>query len=297
MKVTVLYVGSSLLAPLRNAEREINREYAIDLSVATHNFGGQFDESEWKLIERDLFTSDIVFVIHVLDGENAARLMPTLARLQNTVIVINCMPELMKRTSMGKLDLARLSGAKGKEQRGKGEEHKGSRLLGSVSSWIGRQARSRKSNSGHGRADYLKLAARLPKLVRFMPSGGRLGDAKNYLLLVSYFLQPTPANIQSMILYALKHYVDDERVKSIEVKQPEVVASQAIYHPDAPVLFETFKEYETWYRSRSSKHKAQSTEYISETLKPDSTIGLLLMRPQIISKARKHYDALIRAIE
>src|SRR5262245_30424264 len=30
VKVTVLYVGSSLLAPLRNAEREINREHAID---------------------------------------------------------------------------------------------------------------------------------------------------------------------------------------------------------------------------------------------------------------------------
>ena len=34
MNITVLYVGSSLLAPLRQAEREINREYALGLRVA-----------------------------------------------------------------------------------------------------------------------------------------------------------------------------------------------------------------------------------------------------------------------
>src|SRR6202022_4099965 len=35
----------------------------------------------------------------------------------------------------------------------------------------------------------------------------------------------------------------------------------------------------------------------SAPLGPDKTIGLLLMRPQVISKSTKHYDQLIRAIE
>ena len=39
MKLTVLYVGSSLLAPLRRAERDINRDYGIDLELRTYNFG------------------------------------------------------------------------------------------------------------------------------------------------------------------------------------------------------------------------------------------------------------------
>ena len=34
MNLTVLYVGSSLLAPLKNAEREINQAYGLDLRVA-----------------------------------------------------------------------------------------------------------------------------------------------------------------------------------------------------------------------------------------------------------------------
>src|SRR6185369_8697376 len=301
MKVVVLYIGSSLLAPLRSAERELNRKYALDLSVVTHNFGGPFTDDQWQLIEQDLRESEIRFVIHVMDGENAARLLPLLDRVEDgSVVVINCMPKLMKRTRMGKLDLARLSGAKGKALRTQDEsaeqDHKGKRLLTAVSSWIGRQTRNHKRSNGHGRADYLKMAARLPKLLRFMPNTGRLGDAKNYLLLVSYFLQPTPNNIQSMILCALKNYLEDDRLQEIKVPPPEVVASQAIYHPDAPALFESFEAYQRWYQEHLSKSKDQNPK-TKDLLSPASTIGLLLMRPQIVSRAHKHYDALIRAIE
>ena len=59
-----------------------------------------------------------------------------------------------------------------------------------------------------------------------------------------------------------------------------------IYHPDAANLFETFEEYKKWYRRRRRG-----------ALDPANSIGLLLMRPQIISEARQHYDGLIRAIE
>src|SRR5437868_3842353 len=105
MNITVLYVGSSLLAPLRNAEREINRQYGLDLRVTVHNFGGPFTEDEWQKIESDLARAEIIFIIHVMDGENAGRLLPLLDRYRSkaALIVINCMPELMKRTRIGKL--------------------------------------------------------------------------------------------------------------------------------------------------------------------------------------------------
>jgi magnesium chelatase subunit H len=300
MKVSVLYVGSSLLAPLRRAEGEINRCYGLGLSVATHNFGSSFTDDEWSAIENDLNESGVAFVIHVMDGENAARLISFLDRdrtKNRAIIVINCMSELMKRTRMGKLDLAKLSGALREGQRAKGREPEtnnaaGDSLLKSVASWIGRQVRSGKSN-GHSRADYLKWAESLPNLLRFVPNAGRIGDAKNYLLLMSYFLQPTPRNIESMILLALKNYVDDERLRTIEIPLPEALPSVAIYHPDAPELFESFDAYEKWY----GRTKVQGSTSNGSPLNPSSTIGLLLMRPQIISNSRKHYDALIRAIE
>src|ERR1700751_600899 len=98
MKTTVLYVGSSLLGPLRHAEGEINRRHRASLRVAAHNFGAPLSRGEWEAVERDLAESEGVFVIHVTDGENAARLIPLLKRFEEAgraVVVITCMPELM----------------------------------------------------------------------------------------------------------------------------------------------------------------------------------------------------------
>jgi magnesium chelatase subunit H len=313
LKITVLYVGSSLLAPLRNAEREIRRRHGFHLDVATYNFGASFSDGEWGAIEKDMRGADVLFVIHVMDSENATRLLAFLDRngdRHRAVVVINCMPELMKRTRLGKLDLERLTGGgsrKGAKAPGRAggrsaksendEAAKASGLLGSVGSWIGRQARGGEANkkNGHGRAQYLKFANHLPSLLRFVPGAGALRDVKNYLMMFCYFLQPTPANIRSMLLYALKHYVDDEKVKKIKIPPPESMPSVAIYHPDAGSLFESFAAYRKWYVSQRQKEKVKSRK--EETLDPRLTIGLLLMRPQIVSDARKHYDGLIRAIE
>jgi len=251
-----------LLAPLKNAEREINRLHRLELRVAAYNFGSPLNDSEWQEVENDLREANVVFVIHVMDGENASRLINALERYRHdAVVVINCMPELMRRTRMGKLD------------------------VGSFAGWMARYARRDKSTrarNGHGQ--YLNLLRRLPRILKFVPTAGALTDAKHYLYLFCYFLQPTPANIQAMLLYALKHYVRDERLKrrKLRVAEPESMPSVAIYHPQAPALFESFENYEKWYKRR---------------LDPKSTIGLLLMRPQVVSKTTKHYDALISAIE
>ena len=142
MKITVLYVGSSLLAPLRNAEREINRD-GIELGLAIHNFGGVFTNDQWSIIETDLRESAVIFVIHVMDGENASRLLPLLdlQRPESAVVVINCMPELMRRTRIGKLDFAKLPGRAKKAQSAKRKEVQdddldAGGLIKSISSWI-----------------------------------------------------------------------------------------------------------------------------------------------------------------
>ncbi|HEX6042938.1 MAG TPA: DUF3479 domain-containing protein, partial [Pyrinomonadaceae bacterium] len=261
MNVTVLYVGSSLLAPLKNAEREINRQYKLDLRVAAYNFGSPLSDREWQDVDGDLSEANVVFVIHVMDGENASRLIAALDRYRerhDAVVVINCMPELMRHTRMGKLDVGKFAG------------------------WMGRYARHDKGNRAKHRHHYLKLIDRLPGILKFVPTAGALTDAKHYLYLFCYFLQPTPANIQSMLLYALKYYVHDKRLRSVKTTAPQQVASVAIYHPAAPKLFESFEAYKKWY---------------GRPLNPEMTIGLLLMRPQVVSKTTKHYDALIEAIE
>lgn len=311
MKVTVLYVGSSLLAPLKNAEREINREHQLDLRVAAYNFGSPLDQLEWSKVERDLAVSDVVFIIHVMDGENAARLIPALDRdRHHSVIVINCMPQLMRRTRMGNLDVAKflLNKSLSKEQGTGAAEtstfRRAVRIFGTAGSWMGRQVRGSESNGDstkrqHAHGQYLKLVDKLPGILRFVPATGRLRDVKNYLYIFCYFLQPTPRNIRSMILFALKNYGRDGRLRKlkVDIPTPEAMPSVGIYHPDAPKLFQTFEAYRKWYSQRGSKSKVPSPTSTELRLDPESTVGLLLMRPQVISKTTKHYDELIHAIE
>src|SRR5260370_19358485 len=180
MRIVVLYVGSSLLAPLKHAERGINRDSSLDLRVTAYNFGSPMTDDEWRVIENDLRQSDVVFVIHVMDGENASRLLGLLDARETkggAVVVINCMPELMKRTRMGKLDFGRLAGISRKGAKTQSwnaqnaaaqsdEAGEATSLLGSIASWIGKQARGKgKKNdqsNGHGRAQYLELTNGLP---------------------------------------------------------------------------------------------------------------------------------------
>jgi magnesium chelatase subunit H len=297
VKITVLYVGTSLLAPLRRAESEINKTYALGLTVAAHNCGAPLNADEWKEAASDVAESEILFIIHVTDGENAARIIEVVEALRdrlNATIAFNCMPDLMRLTRMGRLDFAQMmkSGARSKESRGEGREAAGHNIARKLGSWMadfvkGRNGSddSKRKSASRNMGQYVKLIGRLPAILRFVPGAGRLGDVKNYLLLFCYFLQPTSNNIRSMLLYAIKSYASP-RSKSFKIEPPEAVPVVAAYHPDAPKLFEDFEAYKKWYERRGRKK-----------LDPSTTIGLLLMRPQVISDSRLHYDGLIRAIE
>ncbi|HSO75086.1 MAG TPA: cobaltochelatase subunit CobN, partial [Blastocatellia bacterium] len=144
---------------------------------------------------------------------------------------------------------------------------------------------SNKKAGSRNMGQYVKLIGRLPAILKFVPGAGKLGDVKNYLLLFCYFLQPTSNNIRSMLLYAIKSYAP-QRARSFKIAPPEAMPVVAAYHPDAPRLFEDLEGYKKWYERRGGKK-----------LDPNSAVGLLLMRPQIVSDSRRHYDALIRAIE
>jgi len=310
VKVSVFYVGSSLLAPLRLAEKEICADGKLDIRVAAHNCGLPFDDDEWATAESDMSSSDIVFVIHVTEGETASRILSGLEKYRDrhrAVIAFNCMPELMRRTRMGKLDFAALM-----KSRSGGDERSGSGFARKLGLWMAEtMKRSRPENprskgrtgtrpvgeNGRAGADgkarrngrkgtnsYLDLIARLPKLLRFVPGAGRVADIKNYLLLFCYFLQPTPANIRSMLLCAIGRYVPG--YDSLKFDGPESMPSVGIYHPDSPSMFDSYAKYKTWYERTEGRK-----------LVPDSSVGLLLMRPQIVSRSRRHYDSLIRAIE
>ncbi|HSB11770.1 MAG TPA: cobaltochelatase subunit CobN [Blastocatellia bacterium] len=294
-KISVFCVGTSLLAPLKRAESEINAEIGISLRVATYNCGAPLNESEWRSAESDVASSDLVFVIHVTEGENAERIAAALDRHRErheAVIAFNCMPDLMRRCRMGKLDFGSL--IKAKTGDGHEGEAEGKSTARKLATWMAEFVRGRASRDGdsakkpatHSNADqYLRLIGRLPAILKFVPAAGRLADVKHYLFLFCYFLQPTPANIRSMLLYAMKHYLSGD-YSALGIEPPESMPTVAIYHPDASKLFEIYEAYKKWYERKRRR-----------ALDRRETIGLLLMRPQIVSDSRRHYDGLIRAIE
>ena len=292
--VTVFYVGSSLLAPLRQAEADIARLHCVTVRVAAHNFGAPLEDGEWNVIEGDLAEADVVFVIHVTDGENAGRLMPLLARYgsrHRAVVVINCMPELMRRTRMGRLSFGGRGAGEGSEDADESRGSAARRAVWSVGSWMAAQAQARGRGSRGSHTQYLRYVERLPSILKLVPTVGRLGDFKHYLQIFCYFLQPTPANVRSMLLYALKHYGGVGKLARVKTPPPETMPAVGIYHPEAPALFESFESYKSWHAKRARKTRDLAP------LEPSRTVGLLLMRPQIVSGARAHYDALIRAVE
>jgi magnesium chelatase subunit H len=272
MKITVFHVGSSLAEPLARAEREINARYALDLRIAAFNCGAPLDDDQWSIAATALAASELVFIIHVTDAENADRIVDGLKHSRShAVIPINCMPPLMRLMRMGSLEFA---------SRSNKNEPESKNFIRRAGSWM---ADSMKSRGKSGQ--FMSLLNRAPAVLRLLPSRGRLGDAKNYLTLFCYFLQPTPSNIEMMLLYAIKHYVPDQR-QVLECRPPESMPSIAIYHPDAEVMFDSFDKYRKWYERAKGMR-----------LDPSRTIGLLLMRPQVISGSRRHYDGVIRAIE
>jgi magnesium chelatase subunit H len=93
-----------------------------------------------------------------------------------------------------------------------------------------------------------------------------------------------------MLLYALKHYAGDARLSGVKIAPPETVSAVGIYHPDAPSTFDTFDAYRRWYSRRGRGVQRPALE-------ASNTIGLLLMRTNVVSGTRGHYDGLIRAVE
>ncbi|MEW5976149.1 MAG: cobaltochelatase subunit CobN [Acidobacteriota bacterium] len=283
-RVAVFYVGSSLLSPLKAAERDLRTEH-LSLKVDAYNCGLPLDQQEWEAAKASLSRSDAVLVVHLTDDENARYLEDSLAKVcsQNTpIIVLNCLPRLMRLTRLGRLDLNRILRPNG----GLESRTPAMRLIRRLNTWM---AGSLKAGTGAGRrvpaSSYLKLVHRVPALLRFLPGVGALRDLKNYLTLYSYFLQPTPTNIRSLLTLLLKYYV--RGCASLPTPPPaERQPTVGIYHPQASCLFTTFEAYRKWYEGQ-----------LKRKLEPQNTVGLLLMRPQVVSESRQHYDGLIQAIE
>jgi hypothetical protein len=131
---------------------------------------------------------------------------------------------------MGKLDFGKLMKSSPPKDQASGEVAAPG-MAKKLATWMsdfmkGRNSRDEDNPKRGGppaRADqYVRLIGKLPSILKFVPSAGRLGDIKNYLLLFGYFLQPTPNNIRGMLLHAIKNYVPGDH-HSIKIEPAEAL--------------------------------------------------------------------------
>ena len=80
----------------------------------------------------------------------------------------------------------------------------------------GKGETNRRTGKKHGHGQYLKWIDKLPGILKFVPAAGGLRDVKNYLNIFCYFLQPTPANIRSMVLYRFERIRPGRRLKKAQ---------------------------------------------------------------------------------
>ena len=139
----------------------------------------------------------------------------------------------------------------------------------------------------HGRDEdalygYMKLMKIMRTILPLVPNKAK--DFKNWLMVYSYWLQPTPENIANMFRLILREYFQ------VPVKVDPIVdvPNMGIYHPDAPAYFKDLKSYKSWAKKRGvnldktqkmallffRKHLLQEKTYIDNTIRTLEKQGL-----------------------
>merc|ERR1719327_439265 len=95
----------------------------------------------------------------------------------------------------------------------------------------------------------LKLVRTLPKVLKYLP-GDKAADARAFMMSLQYWLGGSPENIEALLLNLANNYVTEIKeagsLKEMEIKEPEVIPDQGIWHPMAPRVFESTSEYKEW---------------------------------------------------
>ena len=129
---------------------------------------------------------------------------------------------------------------------------------------------------------YMKLMKIMRTILPLVPKKAK--DFKNWLLVYSYWMQPTPENIANMFRLILREYCNE----SLTVGPIVDVPNMGLYHPDAPAYFKDVKSFKSWSKKQGRnfnkgqkvgmlffrKHLLQEKTYIDDTIRGFERKGL-----------------------
>jgi magnesium chelatase subunit H len=129
---------------------------------------------------------------------------------------------------------------------------------------------------------YMKLMKIMRTILPLVPKKAK--DFKNWLLVYSYWMQPTAENIANMFRLILREYYNEP----VTVGPIVDVPNMGLYHPDAPSYFKDVKSYKSWSKKRGvnlakgqrvgllffRKHLLQEKTYIDNTIREFESQGI-----------------------
>ena len=125
---------------------------------------------------------------------------------------------------------------------------------------------------------YMKLMKIMRTILPLVPNKAK--DFKNWLMVYSYWMQPTAENIANMFRLILREYFNE----SFTVGAIDDVPNMGIYHPDAPAYFKDVKSYKSWLKKRGIN------------IDKGQKVGLLFFRKHLLQE-KTYIDNTIRALE
>ena len=178
---------------------------------------------------------------------------------QKTIFIFESMPEAMALTKVGNYSVG--DGKSGMPD-----------MVKKVAKML---VKGRDEDALYG---YMKLMKIMRTILPLVPSKAK--DFKNWLMVYSYWMQPTADNIANMFRLILREYFNEPVTVGAIVDVPNM----GIYHPDAPAYFKDVKSYKNWQKKRGiNMDKGQK-------------IGLLFFRKHLLQE-KTYIDNTIRVLE
>merc|ERR1719353_608671 len=275
-KVVYVVLESQYQASLTTACKRINAgqpDVAVECSgyiLEELRDPANFAQFKKDVGEANIFIGSLIFVQELADKVIEV-VEPNRDRL-DAVCVFPSMPGVMRLNKIGSFTMA---------------------SMGQSKNVMGEFMKKNKPKGTSFQDGMLKLVRTLPKVLKYLP-GDKAADARSFMMSLQYWLGGSPENIEALLLNLANNYVGEIKeagtLKEMEIKEPDVIPDQGIWHPMAPRVFENVNEYKDWL---------YNTHAPAVGIDPETApvVGLVLQKSHINTKDDAHYVSFIMELE
>lgn len=294
---------------VEEAAINLGRQHKLKIEVKWYN-AKQLREGApaWDDLENDLKDCDFFLANMIANNEQVLPLEKLLKkymalRPQLPVVVLNSMNSLMLLTRMGNFEFQKLlhfmkSGAMAKVTGFASSVGKLFRRDAKAEAKIEaldadrdedeanqpKKLKARKPPKKGVHSGMVGMMRTLPAVLKLIP--GQAQDLRAYILIMLYWLNGTPENLEHFYLFVIDKYLPQVKLPKVKIKEPVIYPRLALFHPLAgEKTFETRQDFDNWLVKTHPQAKTRPR------------VGLIVMRALYLAGNRNHLHALIKELD